>query len=442
MKRRKAKVSRRKFLAGAAAAFAGTLILPKNVFGANDKLNVAFIGVGGKGEGAVNSVKNIGENIVAFCDVDDKRAEKPYTQNPDVPRMRDYRNMLDAGSKSIDAVVISTPDHHHFPAAMLAMSMKKHVYVEKPMAHSITEVRAMTEAAKRYGVVSQMGNQGHSNAGPYLVEQWLKEGILGEVRTVEAWTNRPIWPQGMAAFTATDYPPPTLDWDLWLGPRSSRDYIPGLHPFSWRAYYEFGCGALGDMGCHVFDLPYYALGLGYPTKITAEVKTLSEVAYPASSKVTYEFPARGDKPPVTFIWRDGKGNLPPRPKDIEPERKIDEMGGSFLLGSKATLMSDTYGSSVRIVPETKMQELAPSLSKLAKKPTGHMQNFINACKGIEPAHSTFEYAGQLTEMVLLGAIAQRVGGEIVYDTDKREITNNEQANKLIAGYKPRDGWSF
>lgn len=434
-------LDRRTFLA-TSAAFAGALLLPKSVFGANEKLNMAFIGVGGRGEGNVTSARNTGENIVALCDVDDKRAEKSFAASPDAKRFKDYRKMFEAMGKSIDAVVISTPDHQHFPAAMLALSLKKHVYVEKPMAHSIAEVRALTAAAKASGVVTQMGNQGHSNSGPYLLAQWLKEGVLGEVRSVEGYTNRPIWPQGMAAFAAAEAPPATLDWDLWLGPRPMRPYVPGLHPFAWRAFYEFGCGALGDMGCHIFDIAFYALQLRCPNRIRVEKSEQSEVAYPASSKIVFDFPARGELPPLTYTWRDGKGQPQPRPKDFEAERKLEEMGGSFLFGSKATLLSDTYGGSVRFIPETRMQELAPTLSKLPARPTAHMQNFVNACKGLEPAHSSFDYAGPLTEMVLLGSIAQRLGGEFKLDPEKREFIDLPKANALMAGQEAREGWRF
>ncbi len=398
----------------------------------NNRLNVALVGVGGRGRAAVAGMK--GENIVAFCDVDDDRASQTYKEFPDVPQFRDYRRMLDQLGNRIDAVTISTPDHMHFPIAMAAMSLGKHVFVEKPMAHTVAETRLMAKMAREKKIASAMGNQGHAGDGVRLLREWFQAGVLGEVREVHCWSNRPIWPQGM---TEPDHSkliprvPTTLDWDLWLGVAQPREYDPAYLPFNWRGYWDFGTGALGDMGCHTIDGAYWALELTQPTSLTASSAHQTDESGPTASMVVYDFPARGSLPPVKLTWYDG-GLQPPFPVDFEVGREFPT-NGAFIIGSKATVMAGSHYQTVRIVPEKKMRELTASLpgKTIPRIPDGHFAEWIGACKGGTPAGSNFDYASQLTETVLLSCVAIRAGRRLEWDSSALKVTNLPQANRYL-----------
>jgi len=438
MKRAADIISRRDFLVSTGAV-GGVLALPGCLTAGaarrvspGEKLNIACVGVSGMGWADVQSLST--ENIVALCDVDDRRAAKAHETFPKARCFKDYRVMLEKMAREIDAVSVSTPDHMHYPIALAAMQLRKHVYVQKPLANTIERARKLTDAARRYGVVTQMGIQIHSSENARLIREWYQGGVLGVVREVECWTDRPGWPQGMTGLPAAEPVPAGLAWDLWQGGATKYKYNKAYLPSVWRGWYAFGNGALGDMGCHLFDLITCAMELPPPSSIIAETSGISSVAYPASSKVTYEFPARGSQPPVVLTWSEG-GRMPPRPPELEPERKFGgAMIGAVLRGDKATMLITDY--SPRIIPESKMRELQSSLppKTLHRVPGGdHYQNFIRACKGMEKPEAPFEYSGRLTEIVLAGAIAQRLPGrKLTYDPGKMKFTSGPtEANLLI-----------
>ncbi len=434
--------SRRDFLkttslASAALAFPSIL----RAQGANNKLNIACVGVGGRGWDAVQGLKS--ENFVAFCDVDDARAARTYEEFPNVPRFRDYRKMLEQLGNQIDAVTVSTPDHMHFPIAMAALSLGKHVFVEKPLTHTVAEARQLDKLAREKKVATQMGNQGHANEGMRLLKEWHQAGILGEVRELHSWTDRPIWPQGV---NMPDHSkmmpvvPSTLDWDLWLGVAAMREYDPAYVPFNWRGYWDFGTGALGDMGCHIMDGAYWALELTQPTRVEAISARQTTQSPPTASVVTYHFPARGNLPALKWTWYDG-GLMPLLPDDLEATRKL-EPNGTLVVGSKATVFTDTYYASARIIPEVKRQALAKNLpaKTLPRVEGGHFAEWVRACKGGTPAGANFEYAAQVTETVLLSNVAVRARRPIDYDAAAMKITNLPEANQyLTKTYRPGFG---
>lgn len=409
----------------------------------NSKLNLACVGVGGRGSSAVHGCQT--ENFVAFCDVDDARASKIYTEFPNVERFRDYRKMFDKLGNTIDAVTVSTPDHMHFPIAMAALSLGKHVFVEKPLTHTIAEARQLRALAREKKVATQMGNQGRASEGARLLREWVQAGVLGEVREVVSWTDRPIWPQGNAAPDHSKLMPvipPTLDWDLWLGVAQPREYDPAYLPFNWRGYWDFGTGALGDMGCHLMNGAYWALDLTQPTSVEAAAAKQTDISPPTASVVTYQFPARGALPAVKWTWYDG-GLVPPAPPELEAERQLVQRGKTILYGSKATAMADENYESVRIVPETKMQELLPKLppKTIPRVPKGdHFAEWVNACKGGPIAGSNFDYSAELTEAVLLANVAIRSRRRIEWDAAAMKVTNFAPANQFVTKqYRPGYG---
>lgn len=436
---KKIEVSRRDFLRNASLASAAAVAFPSVLrsqgggsTSPNNRLNVACIGVGGQGRSAVNGVAE--ENIVAFCDVDDARAAEVYAAHPDVPRYRDYRKLLDQLGNKIDAVTISTPDHMHYPIAVAALQLGKHVFVEKPMTHTIWEARQLKKLAAEKKVATQMGNQGHALEGTRLLKEWFDADVLGEVREVHSWTNRPIWPQGVSApdhSKMIPVAPSTLDWDLWLGVAKERPYDPAYVPFAWRGYWDFGTGALGDMGCHIMDGAFYALQLDAPDWVEAISARATDVSGPTASVVTYQFPARGKLPPVRYTWYDG-GLKPLPPPGWEAGREIPD-NGTFIIGSKATVLCDTYYRTVRIVPESKRIEMASSLPPrtLPRIEGGHFAEWIRACKGGPAAGANFDYASRLTEMVLLSNVAVRAGRRIEWDGKNQKVTNLPDANQWV-----------
>lgn len=351
--------------------------------------------------------------------------------------------------KDIDAVVIATPDHTHAVIAMMAMKMGKHVYCQKPLTRTVYEARMLTEAARKYKVATQMGNQGHSGEGLRLVCEWIWDGAIGPVREVHAWTDRPIWPQGIPRPEDTPPVPATLDWDLWLGPAPKRTYHPAYHPFRWRGWWDFGTGALGDMACHIVDPIFSALKLKYPSSIEASCSTSDESwdkdkfeSFPVASIVHYNFPACEDMPAVKLHWYDG-GLKPQRPEELEGSRKL---GGSVIfVGDKGKMISGEYGGSPRIIPEEKMREYKRPPKTLERIPggsDGHEGDWVRACKTGKPACSNFNYSGPMSEAVVLGNLAIRLPDQkLDWDGEKMEITNLPEANKYI-NEPYRDGWNL
>jgi len=440
-------ISRRTFLKGASVA-ASALSFPailraqgSGTQAPNNRLNLALVGVGGRGRAAVEGLKS--ENYVAFCDVDDERAAQTYAEFPDVPRFRDYRQMLDKLGSSIDAVTVSTPDHMHYPIAVAALQLGKHVFVEKPLAHTIWEARQLAKLASEKGVATQMGNQGHAGEGMRLLREWLQAGVLGDVRELHTWTNRPIWPQGVKApdhSKMIPVVPGTLDWNLWQGVAPERPYDPAYLPFNWRGYWDYGTGALGDMGCHLLDGAYWALDLDLPTNVEALSANQTSISGPMASVVTYQFPARGAQPSLRWTWYDG-GMQPLLPSYFD-SKKLLPQHGTLIVGSKATVLADTYYGSVRLVPEETMQALASSLPPrtLPRVAGGHFAEWIRACKGGPAAGSSFEYAAKLTEVCLLSNVAVRARRPLVWDGMAMKVVNLPEANQyLTKQYRPGFG---
>jgi predicted dehydrogenase len=332
--------------------------------------------------------------------------------------------------KGIDAVVVATPDHTHAIAAVAAMELGKHVYVEKPMAHTIVEARKLVKAARKYKVATQMGNQGHSLLGCRLLKTWIEDGAIGKITEVHCWTDRPTWPQGLDRPSDTPPVPSTLDWDLWLGPAPERPYHPAYCPHNWRGWWDFGEGAIGDMGCHILDGAFWALELGAPKRVSAETSGVNNESGPKWAVIKFEFPARGKMPPVTLTWYDG-GKMPTRPEELEEGRRMgDNDGGALFVGAKGKIMTGTYGNPVRIIPESKMKAYKEPKVKYPRSPGQH-EEWIRACKGGEPAGANFDYAGPLTEVVLLGTIAMRVGKPLDWDPENMKFPNAPDADQYL-----------
>jgi predicted dehydrogenase len=449
-------ISRRKFLDLAAGAVPSLMILPRRVLGGkgyvapSDKLNIAGIGVGGQGGGDIAGMA--GENIVALCDVDWVRAAKSFESFPDAKRYRDFRVMLEK-QKDIDAVVVGTPDHVHAAATMAALGLGKHVYCEKPLTYSIFEARTVTKAAREAKVATQMGNQGHAMESIRLLCEWIWDGAIGNVTEVQAWTPHPVWPQGMLHRPAETPPvPDTLSWDLWLGPAPVRPYHPCYLPRLWRGWLDFGTGGLGDMGCHIFDHIVWSLKLGAPESVEATVsafvpdtmtwdKPVNTETYPQASIVTYKFPAREGFPPLTLTWYDG-GLMPPRPEELpDGIRMGDTFGGALYIGDKGKILCGSHGANgLRIIPEERMRDYVRPPKTLPRS-IGHIQEWIAACKGGPAAGSNFDYAGPLTETVLLGNAAIRAGAKLRWDAANMRFPGMPEAEQYL--YRVyREGWSL
>ena len=447
------RLSRRRFLERSAVTVAGVSLAggalgakpqaapaPKEL-PASEKLGIACIGCGGKGRSDIQGVSK--HNIVALCDVDESRAQGAFKAYPKVPKYQDFRIMLEKHAKEIDAVTVSTPDHLHAPAAMMAIKMGKHVYVQKPMTHSVYEARMLAEAARTYKVATQMGNQGQSSEGIRVLAEMVWAGGIGKVREAHIWTNRPIWPQGIDRPKGSDPVPSTLDWDLWLGPapkrpyKGKRDVAPykgsGWYcPFTWRGWWDFGTGALGDIGCHTINHPFLALKLGHATSVEAETSPVNDETAPSWSIVTYQFPARGELPPVKLVWYDG-GKKPPRPKELDAKRPLGD-NGSIYIGDEGTI----YGG--RIIPEERMKEFGRPPQRIPRV-SGHYTEWLEACKGGTPASSNFDVAGPVTEAVLLGNLAIRTGKKVEWDGPNMKSTNVPEANRYIRR-EYRKGWTL
>ena len=431
-------VSRRHFLAGAAF---GLTVVGRHVLGGpgqqapSDTLGVAGIGCGGKGGGDVRGMSS--ENIVALCDVDERRASGTFRRYPKAKKFKDFRVMLEKMDKHIDAVTVSTPDHVHAPASMMAIKMGKHCFTQKPLTHDIYESRMLAKAAREKKVMTIMGIQGLCSESHRLLCEWVWAGLLGPVREVHLWTNRPIWPQGIDRPKDTPPVPKGLDWDLWLGPAPYRPYHPAYVPFKWRGWWDFGTGALGDIACHAMDAIFWALKLDQVKTFEVESvnSPVNSETYPKWSIITYRFPARADMPPLKLVWYDG-GKKPPRPKELEPGRKLGS-GGQIIIGDKATMFGD------RIIPEAKMRELRSSLPpKTIPRSPGIYREFIRACKGGPKPVGNFEdFSGPLTEIVLTGNLAIKTGKKIVWDVEKMRCTNVPEANNYVRR-EYRKGWTL
>jgi predicted dehydrogenase len=426
-------MDRRTFLKGTAAASAFTIV-PRHVLGGpgyaapSEKLNVAGVGVGGVGKSYIKELAS--ENIIALCDTDLPFSKPVFETYPDAKVYQDFREMLDVEGKEIDGVVIGTPDHTHAIVANAALNMKKHVYCAKPLTKTIEESRYLTKLAKKMGVATQMSTQSDAAEGHRLAQEWIWDGAIGEVHEVHVWSNRPIWPQGIDRPQESPDLPKGLDWDLWIGPAEMRPYHPAYHPFKFRGWYDFGTGALGDMGCHQFNPIIKVLRLGQPTSIYASSTKVYDETYPKASIIYYDFPARDGMPPVKVTWYDGDLK-PERPKELEPGRDFgDWNGGILFVGSKGKILSDAVCTQPRIIPEEKMKKYTRP-PKTLERSIGHYQEWIRACKGGERAGVDFEYGGPLTELVLLGNQAVRLNKRLDWDGEKG-LYKDDEANKFIS----------
>ena len=470
---RAAKVSRRDFLSRTAAVTAAVTIVPRYVLGArgrtapSEKLNVAVIGVGGQGRHNTNALLQEADvQVCAICDVteqadysrfyyggvagrgpvkkliDDNYKSKPATADyPPCAVYIDFREMLEK-EKGIDAVLIATPDHTHAIAAMAAIERGKHVYCEKPLAHSIYETRMVTEAARKAGVATQMGNHGHSSETIRLTCEWIWDGAIGDIREVHAWSHTGLDWGGfrMRRPDETQPIPAGMDWDLWLGPAKKRPYHIAYAPYSWRGWWDFGTGAIGDMACHNMDPAFWALKLGYPYSAEASATNINDETTPFGSIVHYEFDARGDMPPVKLTWYSG-GLMPPRPEELEPGRQLAGGGNGILfVGDKGKIMAEGWGGSPRIIPENKMQQYKRP-AKTLERSKGHHRDWIDACKGGKQPHGGFDYSGPMTEVIVLGNVALRTNEKLAWNAQTMKATNSDKADQYI---KPEfhNGWTM
>jgi predicted dehydrogenase len=434
-------------LVGAASAFS---IVPAHVLGRgqdtapSDKLNVAGIGVGGMGGANLRNLES--EHIAALCDVDFEYAAEAVARYPEAAVYTDFREML-AERPEIDAVVIATPDHTHAVIAVAAMRAGKHVFCQKPLTHDVYESRVLAQVARETGVTTQMGIQGHSGEGVRLIREWVQAGLIGEVREVEAWCSLSYYPWGHANWSSQwserprDTPPlpEGLDWDLWIGPAPLRPYHPAYHPLTWRCWWDFGSGMMGDRGAHTLDPVVWALELGAPTSIDATSCGNTPEVHPLSAIVTYEFPARGDRPPVRLTWYEG--TRPPRPRELEDGRRMPDEGGALLKGSEGTIMCGVYGDSPRIIPEAKMRAVRLPEESLPRVEGAHEQDWVRACKGAGPAGADFSYSGPLTEICALGNVAKRADTLIRWGAAALQVTNLPEAQQYVR-YPCREGWEL
>jgi predicted dehydrogenase len=464
--------SRRKFIRNTSLATAGFFIVPRHVLGRgfvapSDKLNIAGIGAGGKGQSDLEGFsKSPNANIVFLCDVDDRQAVASRKNFPKAVYYKDWREMLDKEHKNIDACSISTPDNVHAVATISAMQLGKHVYTQKPLTHDIYEARMLTEGAKKYKVVTQMGNQGASGDGVRQMQEWFNAGIIGDAKKIIVWTNRPVWPQGFGKPKTTSPVPSELNWDLWLGPAQYEEYREGYVPFSWRGYWSFGTGALGDMGCHLIDPAFKTVGLNYPSEVECSVASIYEKMWnasyypescPASSSIILKFPGVNGKQDVKMYWTDG-GIRPERPEELLPDEVMgdsDGSGGVIIEGTKGKMMCGTYGSNPRLLPTSRMKEVNVPQT-LARVPEGHYVQWVNACiagYGKKEVSSPFEYAGPLTETILMGNLALRSWDikndkgrfmgrkKLLWDAKNMKITNFDEANQFVRR-EYREGWKL
>jgi predicted dehydrogenase len=468
--------NRRDFIKTSSIAAAAFMIIPRHVLGRgfvapSDRLLIASIGVGGKGQSDIAMFHKSGKADIAFlCDVDTRRAAKSVNAFPKAKFYKDWREMFDKEHKNFDAVSVSTPDHNHAIQALAAMQLGKHVYVQKPIAHDLYEARVLTQAAKKYKVVTQMGNQGSSNDGTRIMKEWYEAGLIGDVHTVHAWTDRPVWPQGIPWSTLKSDVPKELDWDLWLGTAPHKKYVKKLVPFNWRGWWDYGTGAIGDMGCHLVEAPFSVLNLQYAKDVQCSVGSVYIDEFkrgyfpescPPSSHVTLTFPktekTNGD---VTLHWMDG-GIQPERPSELEPNEIFGDGGnGTLFIGTKGKMLCDTYSENPRLLPLSRNENInvAQKYARVRDGANGHYKQWIEGCMagyGKNELSSPFEIAGPLTETLLMANLAIRgydihkeVLGEDVYpgrsakllwDNKLMKITNFDEINQFVKR-DYREGW--
>ena len=473
--------TRRQFIKNAATVAAGFIILPRHVLGRgytppSDKLLVGGIGVGGKGESDIWNFAQSGKAEIAFlCDVDEKRAAKSMQRFPKAKFYKDYREMLSKEHKNMDAVSVSTPDHTHAVATLAAMQLGKHVYVQKPLTHDIYEARMLTEAAEKYKLVTQMGNQGGSGDGVRTMMEWYQAGLIGDAHTIYCWTDRPVWPQGIPWSTHKAKVPHTLDWDLWLGTAPYKNYIDNLVPFNWRGWWDYGTGAIGDMGCHLIEPAYRTVGLGYPTSVECSVGSVyvgeftrgyfPESAPPSSHIIlTFKNPKGGHD--IKLHWMDG-GIQPERPEELGPTETFGDGGnGCFIIGDKGKMMCGTYGANPQLLPLSKTAEnvLPITIPRVIGGADGHYRQWVEACiaghgsKEWQLLSSPFSTAGPLTEAVLMSNLAIRsfdlrtpIAGKadefdypgryrkLLWNGTDMKVTNFDEANQFVKR-QYREGW--
>lgn len=466
-------MDRRKFLKNS-GLLAGSLLASKFLFtscsgspkprkiGVNEKVNLACIGIGNRAADIIRDLYKTGHcNIVALCDAD-MGADHTLgilKEFPNAPQYQDFRIMFDKMANQIDAVCIGTPDHSHFPATMLAISLGKHVYVEKPMAHTFNEVELMMRGAAKYGVVTQMGNQGHSEANYFQFKAWKDAGIIKDITAITAHMNNSRRWHGfdskMSSMPAGEPVPPSLDWDTWLGTEFWHDYNHDYINGQWRCWYDFGMGALGDWGAHILDTAHEFLDLGLPTEINMlYANGHNKFFFPYSSTIEFKFPERGNMPACDITWYDGLDNLPPVPAtygnvELDPNIPPPTSGqiqpstlnpGKIIYGKELTFKGGSHGSTLSIIPEEKAKEMESQLPEVPKSPSNHYANFLLACKGQEQTRSPFSVAGPLSQVFCLGVIAQRLNTKLQFDRKTKQITNNPTANQMLVDTPPRKGW--
>lgn len=473
--------SRRDFIKNTGLAAAGFFIVPRHVLGGkgflapSDRLLVAGVGVGGKGQSDIANFYKSGKADIAFlCDVDDRRAANSVKAFPKAKYYKDWREMFDKDSKNFDAVSVSTPDHNHAVVALAAMQLGKHVYVQKPLTHDIYEARVLTEAAKRYKVITQMGNQGASGDGTRQLKEWFDAGLIGDVHTIYSWTDRPVWPQGIQWPTAKAEVPKELDWDLWLGTAPYKDYVDKLVPFNWRGWWDYGTGALGDMGCHMLEPAFRVLDLKYATDVQASVGSVYvdefkrgyfPESFPPSSHVTLTFPkTKKTKGPVTVHWMDG-GIQPERPAELGPNEMFGDGGnGTLFIGTKGKMMCGTYGMYPQLLPTSRTKEVKvkQTIARVPGGAEGHYAQWVEASiagHGNKEVSSPFEVAGPLTELLLMANLAIRGADvrkpkasgngfdypgrniKLVWDNAQMKVTNFDEVNQYVKR-EYRQGYSL
>jgi predicted dehydrogenase len=444
------RVNRRTFLRGTAGAATATafsfMVLPSRVWGANERVNLGCIGIGGKGAGEVTDLSAAGANIVALCDVDDnrraRRGEDAREVHPKAAFYRDFREMLDREDKTLDAVTVSTPDHTHCYAAVSAMRRGKHVYCQKPLTRTIAEARLMARVAAEQKVATQMGNQAHAGEAIRRGVELVRAGLIGKVREVHCWTNRPIWPQGMTALPEPQPVPAGLAWDLWLGPTEDRAYSKAYCPFAWRGWWDFGTGALGDMGCHIMDMPYWSLDLKYPYRVEATSVGNTALAGPTAATVTYRFPAGPYSDDLTFAWYDG-GRMPADEVlsgiDV-PRDQIAKRFDLLMIGEKGKYFFQRGKPGGVTAPSSLLADLGDPPTLLPRVKNEDIE-WLDACKGGPAALSNFAQSGPFSEVVLLGNLAIRLGKPIEWDGPRMRATNAPEADALITPVY-RKGWEL
>lgn len=452
--------------AGVAMGSTSTLLNAKSysqVVGANRKVNVAHIGIGNRGEQIIGDFAKTGRlNVVALCDVD---MGAPHTQKvmgmfPNAKRYKDFRKMFDEMGNQIEAVTIATPDHSHFAIAMLAMSKGIHVYVEKPMCRTFMEAELMMDMARRHPeVVTQVGNQGHSEANYFQFKAWMEAGIIKDVTAVTAHMNNSRrwhkWDANIYKYPDAEPTPETMDWMTWLMQCAYHDYNVKYHLGDWRCWYDFGMGALGDWGAHLLDTVHEFLELGLPYEISMlRADGHNDFFFPYSSTILFRFASRRNMPPVDVTWYDGLDNLPPLPAGygvagLDPNIPATNQGdiedtklnpGKIIYSKELTFKGASHGSTLSIIPEEKAKEMEKFLPEVPKSPSNHFENFIRACCGEEKTRSPFEIFGPMSQMFCLGVIAQRLNTQLFFDTRLKRFTNNDFANALLSGMPPCKGW--